>query len=52
MAATLFLICPSQLNQASPQNGYHDNYGAQWGAQAVIHCPGWGGLKSWYQGHT
>ena len=25
---------------------------AQWEAQTVTHCPGWGGSKSWYKGHT
>ena len=31
---------------------YHDNCRAQWEVQTVNHCPGWGGSKSWYQGHT
>ena len=31
------------------KNDYHDNCRAQWEVQAVTHCPGWGGSKSWYQ---
>ena len=43
MANTLFLICPSQLNEASAENDYDDNCRAQWEAQTVTHCPGLGG---------
>ena len=52
LAGTLLLICPSQLNQASAENDYHDNCRAQWEVQTVTHWPGWGGSKSWYQGCT
>ena len=52
MASTLFLLCPSQLNQGSAENNYNDNCRGQWAAQTVTQCPGWGGSKSWYQGHT
>ena len=56
MANTLFLICPSQLNEASAENDYRDNCRAQWEAQTVTHCPEWGGggrgSKSLYQGQT
>ena len=48
LASTLFLICPSQLNQASAENDYHNNCRAQQEAQTVTHCPRWGGSKSWY----
>ena len=48
----LGLICPNQLNQAPAENDYHDNCRAQWEVQTVTHCPGWGGSKSCYQGHT
>ena len=49
---TVPLIWPSQLNQASAENDYHDNCRAQWEVQTVTHCPGLGGSKSWYQGRT
>ena len=34
------LICPSQLNQASAENDYHDNCRAQWEVQTVAHFRG------------
>ena len=39
----MFLLWPSQLNQASAENDYHDNCRAQWEAKTVTHCPGWVG---------
>ena len=42
MANTLFLICRSQLNEASAENDYDENCRAQWEAKTVTHCPGLG----------
>ena len=38
--SALVLICPSQLNQASAENNYHDNCRAQWKVQTVTHFLG------------
>ena len=48
LTSALFLLCPSQLNQASAGNNYHDNCRAQ----GVTQSPEWGGWSFWYQGHT
>ena len=48
----LSYVLRSRALRARKELRYHDNCRAQWEAQTVSQCPGWGGSKSCHQGHT